>query len=70
MGGSMLVQILAMFGCDWGRYVLFANTDLIGIAQGKGVFANQNLTSSVVILAVYMVLFLFIAYDGFTRREV
>lgn len=70
MGGSMLVQILAMFGCDWGRYVLFANTDLIGIAQGKGAFANQNLTSSVVILAVYMILFLFIAYDGFTRREV
>lgn len=70
MGGSMLVQILALFGCDWGRYILFANTDLINIARGNGLFANQDLTSSAVILTIYMVIFLLTAYDGFTRREV
>lgn len=70
MGGSMLVQILAMLECDWGRYILFANTDLVGIAQGAGIFTNQDLISSVAILAVYMVIFLITAYDGFTRREV
>ncbi|HIS56920.1 MAG TPA: ABC transporter permease [Candidatus Fimimorpha excrementavium] len=70
MGGSMLIQILAMLGCDWGRYILFANTDLNSIAQGNGIFPNQDLTSSIVILAVYMAVFLLTAYDGFTRREV
>lgn len=70
MGGSMLVQILAMLGFDWGRYILFANTDLVSIANGNGLFANQSLTSAVVILAVYMAVFLLTAYDGFTRREV
>ena len=70
MGGSMLVQILALYGCDWGRYVLFANTDLLNIARGNGMFANQDLISSVVILLIYMVVFLLTAYDGFTRREV
>ena len=70
MGGSMLIQILAMLCCDWGRYILFANTDLNSIAQGNGIFPNQDLTSSIVILAVYMAVFLLTAYDGFTRREV
>lgn len=70
MGGSMLVVILAQFGCDWGRYIIFANMNLTQIADGRGIFPNQTLTFSLITLAVYMAVFLMTAFDGFTRREV
>lgn len=70
MGGSMLVVMLAQLGCDWGRYIIFANMNLTQIAEGNGFFPNQTLTFSLITLAVYMAVFLMTAFDGFTRREV
>lgn len=70
LGGSMITQILAELGVDGGRYLPFSNTDLASIAAGTPLFPNQTLTFAVVVLLVYMGLFLLIAYDGFTRREV
>lgn len=70
MGGSMIVVMLAQLGCDWGRYIIFANMNLTQIAQGNSYFPNQTLTFSIITLAAYMVVFLLTAYDGFTRREV
>ena len=66
----MITQILAEMGVDGGRYLPFSNTDLASIAAGTPLFPNQTLTFAVVVLLVYMGLFLLIAYDGFTRREV
>ena len=70
MGGSMVTQILAQLGCDWGRYLIFANMNLGQIRSGYSVFPNQSVTFAAVTLIVYMVIFLWTAFDGFTRREV
>ena len=70
LGGSMVVALLAQLGCDWGRYLIFANMYLSQAATGSTVFPNQTLGFSVAVLAVHMVIFLLTAYDGFTRREV
>ncbi|HIU77086.1 MAG TPA: ABC transporter permease [Candidatus Pelethocola excrementipullorum] len=70
MGGNVLVMILAQFGQDWGRYVLFANLDLGGISQGYGMFPNQTSAFAIGTILVYMVIFLVTAYDAFTRSEV
>lgn len=70
LGGTMISSILVQYGFDWGRYLIFSNLNLSQIAEGYGMYPNQTLGFSVGVLTVYMILFLFIAYDGFTRREV
>ena len=70
MGGSIVVAFLAQLGCDWGRYLIFANMNLSQAASGNTVFPNQTIGFSIGVLAVHMILFLITAYDGFTRREV
>lgn len=70
MGGSTLIQILAMLKQDWARYLIFANTNLASIYEGKSLFPQHSLTFALVVIAVHMVIFLLTAWDGFTKREV
>lgn len=70
MGGNVVAMLLAQFGCDWGRYLLFANLNLSGILKGNTFFPSQTLTFAVGTILVYMAVFLITAYDAFTRREV
>lgn len=70
MGGSMVSMLLAQLGCDWGRYLLFANLDIGSISQGYGYFPNQTVGFALATVAVYLVVFLLTAFDGFTKREV
>lgn len=70
MGGSTLIQILSMLKQDWARYLLFANTNLASIYEGKSLFPQHSLTFALVVIAVHMVIFLLTAWDGFTKREV
>ena len=70
LGGGTVMAVLASMGMDWARYILFANIDLISIAEGNTMFPNQSLTFAIVVIAVYMVVFLLTAYDAFTRRDV
>lgn len=68
--GSGVTSILASLEMDWGRFLVFANTDLNSIMNGNSLFAHHSLTFAVINIIVYMVVFLLTAYDGFTRREV
>lgn len=68
--GSTICLFLSSFGQDWGRYLIFANTDLNGISMGRSIFPAQTLTFAIVTIIVYMVVFLLTAYDSFTKREV
>lgn len=70
MGGSTLIQILSMLKQDWARYLIFANTNLASIYEGKSLFPQHSLTFALVVIAVHMVIFLLTAWDGFTKREV
>ncbi len=70
MIGSTVTTFLAALGQDWGRYLVFANTDLSGIMEGTSMFPNHSLTFAIANVLVYVVIFFVMAYDGFTRKEV
>lgn len=69
-GGNTVMLILSQLNISWARYLIWANVDLSGIIEGSGMFMGQTLTSALAVIAVHMVIFLMIAWDGFTRREV
>lgn len=68
--GSTISMFLYQLGHDWGRYLIFSNTDLASFSNGMGMFPGQTLTFALVTIAVYMVVFMLTAYDGFTRKEI
>lgn len=68
--GSTVTLLLNQLGQDWARFLVFANTDLVTIAQGNSMFAQHSLTFAVCVLAAHMVVFLLTAWDGFTKRSV
>ena len=69
--GSAFTALLSMV-FDGVKYILFANLDLMGYITGNQVFDfdGGSLTFSLVILAVYFVLFHIIAFLFFTKRDV
>ncbi len=70
LSGSLFVSILALFGCDWARYLIFANTDFAAIVNGNGLFPHQSLSAAIVIVVLHMIVLLLTAWDGFCKREV
>ncbi len=68
--GKSIVMMLAAFNQDWARYLIFANLDLRSIANGSGMFLYQTAISAIGVIAIHMVVFWLIAWDGFTRREI
>lgn len=55
----------------WSKYILFAHTDLSQYSQtGTPYFAGNTLSFSIVVLLVYYVLFLFLSWLIFTKRDV
>ena len=68
--GSMVVEFMAELQIDWGRYLIFANTGLAEIMQGNSKFAHQSLGFALIVLALHMAAFLWIARDGFVKKEV
>jgi ABC-2 type transport system permease protein len=74
IGGSIIDMILRFnAGVDWGRYLLFSNMDLVPYIYGSGIFApykGQTLTFSLGLIFVHMLIFIFVAWDGFTKREI
>lgn len=70
LSGTAIVEVLATFGIDFGRYLLFANLDLPAIVKNVAVFPNQTLTEAIILLTGHMAVFLLAAWDGFVRREI
>lgn len=55
---------------SWGRFWLFANTDLTQYLDGKPMFDGMTIWASIGILAVYFVLFNLLSWSIFKRRDV
>jgi ABC-2 type transport system permease protein len=73
IGGNIINDILRyIIGVDWGRYLLFANIDLVSIIHGGMLpgYKGQTLTFAIGVIAVHMVIFLLTAWDGFTKKEI
>lgn len=70
ISGSIITQLLYVFRQDWGRYLIFANTDLLSIKNNASLYPHHTMTFAIVTICIYLFVFLLTAYDGFTRREV
>lgn len=68
--GSALTYALGSLQMDWGRYLIFSNLDLSGIADGSSLFAHHSVGFALCVIGIHMVVFLLTAYDGFVRHEV
>ena len=69
-GGSAAASFLSEHGMDFGRYFLFANTDLGSILQGNSVFLHHTAGFALCVIAVHMAVFLLAGLDGVAQRDV
>lgn len=67
--GGQLTMLLAM-KFNWAKYILFANTDLIRYFEGVPMVEGMTLPFSIVMLMIYFVLFQFLAFYVFKKRDV
>lgn len=71
LSGNTIVLILKQaLNQDWARYLIFANTNLAAVANGTTYFSHHTMTFAVTVVAIHLIVFFMIAWDGFTRREV
>lgn len=69
--GTFVVELLRMYGLQWGKYLLFANLDLeVYIYGGIPMFPGMTLTFSLVNLLVHFVFFLLVSWWVFTKRDI
>lgn len=68
--GTTMTMFLSDLGHDWGRYLLFANTDTANILKGNVLFPGQTIGFSLCVIFVYYVIFILMAYDGFKKKDV
>jgi len=67
-GSTITVLLATKF--DWAKYILFANTDLTQYFDGVPLVKGMTLTFSIIMLAIYFVLFQFFAFFVFKKRDV
>jgi ABC-2 type transport system permease protein len=67
--GTNLTRLLAM-KFSWAKYVLFANTNLMQYFEGSPMVTGMTLTFSVIMIIVYFVVFQFLAFFIFKKRDV
>lgn len=68
--GSTVTMVMNAFHLDWGRYFIFANTDLLSIYNGASQFAHHTVGFALMVIAAHMAVFMLTAWDAFTRRSV
>lgn len=66
--GSMLVNLLSKY--SWVKFVLFANTDLTQYTNGTPVVSGMTMSFSLIILALYFVVFNAISLIVFNKRDI
>ncbi|MBM7542606.1 ABC transporter permease [Amphibacillus cookii] len=67
--GNTVANILAM-QFDWAKYLLFLNTDLTVYFDGIPTIEGMTLTFSIIMLALYFLIFHALAFFFFKRRDV
>ncbi|VEH77170.1 permease YhcI [Bacillus licheniformis] len=68
MGGTVTGLLATKFA--WAKYILFANTDLTQYFDGSPVVSDMTLGFSIVMLAVYFIVFHVLAFVVFTKRDI
>lgn len=67
-----LGQAITMFFSQWswGKFWLFANTDLTQYIEGKPLIEGMNMGFSITVLLAYFVIFNYLSWTIFNRRDV
>ncbi len=68
MGGTVTNLLATKF--EWVKYILFANTDLTQYFDGSPLVSDMTLGFSIVVLAVYFIVFHVLAFGAFTKRDI
>lgn len=68
MGSTVTVLLANWF--DWAKYLLFANTDLTQYFEGTPLVSGMTLTFSIIMLFVYFIVFIGLAFWVFKKRDV
>ncbi|SFC24395.1 ABC transporter permease [Ruminococcus albus] len=68
--GTPVIAVMSGYKMDWGRYLIFANTDLLTIYKGGASFPQQTVGFAIIVVVAHLAVFLLTAWDGFTRRSV
>ncbi|BFT75430.1 ABC transporter permease [Paenibacillus sp. P36] len=66
--GQIITMLLLRY--SWGKYFLFANTDLTPYLKGQPLAEDMTLGFSIVVLVVYYLLFILLSWEIFRRRDV
>lgn len=66
--GTQLVQVLSQY--QWVKYILFANTYLAQHIEGTPIVEGMTMTFSLVVLAVYFIIFNTLSWIIFQKRDV
>ena len=68
--GWIAVMILQSLGFYQAQFILFANTNLLNVINGTTGFIHHTVRFAVINILVYMVVFLWVAWDGFVRADI
>lgn len=66
--GSQLVHFLSQY--EWVKYILFANTYLVQYIEGTPIVEGMTMTFSLVMLAIYFLIFNVLSWVIFQKRDV
>ncbi|MBV5121222.1 ABC transporter permease [Bacillus halotolerans] len=67
--GTTATAFIAM-KFDWAKYILFANVNLMQYVEGSPLVEGMTMTFSIVMLAIYFVVFLLLAFGIFMKRDI
>lgn len=62
--------VLLSIKFSWAKYILFANTNLMQYVDGTPMMEGMSMSFSVIILVIYFVVFQFLAFIVFKKRDV
>jgi ABC-2 type transport system permease protein len=65
-----LATIMLINYFDWGKYFLFANTDLTQYLDGTPLVEGMTMSFSITVLVIHFILFNFLSYYIFKKRDV
>ncbi len=66
--GQIITLLLMRY--SWGKYFLFANTDLTPYLEGQPLAEGMSLGFSITVLLFYFLLFIVLSWEIFRRRDV
>lgn len=69
LSGNLITSIIASY-FDWAKYLIFANINLSQYINGSSLIEGMTMTFSVIILAIYFIIFMVIAFAAFVKRDV